>query len=130
MSVELELPGSLDSLPSRVEKPWGHELIWANNRHYAGKILHVRAGHRLSLQYHERKHETLMVLSGRVRMTLSTPGGELVYVDAPAGQVFEVAPGRVHRIEAIETSEMLEVSTPELDDVVRLSDDYGRSDED
>ncbi len=126
MSIEL-LPPLPNAGPITVEKPWGHELIWANNSHYAGKVLHVKEGCRLSLQYHVRKRETLLIISGRVRMTMGTPDGHIETFDVGPGAVFEVLPGQVHRIEALETSDLVEVSTPDLDDVVRLSDDYGRS---
>ena len=126
MSIEL-LPPSPTAGPITIEKPWGHELIWANNPHYAGKVLHVNEGCRLSLQYHVRKRETLLVIAGRVRMTMGTPDGRIETFDVGPGAVFEVLPGQVHRIEALETSDLVEVSTPDLDDVVRLSDDYGRS---
>lgn len=113
--------------PIRVEKPWGHELIWALTDRYVGKILHVKAGHALSLQYHERKDETLFLLSGELRFWVGPLGGELEEVELLAGQSYHIPPGMVHRMEAVTDCEILEASTPELDDVVRLEDRYGRS---
>jgi len=110
----------------RVEKPWGYELIWARTDRYVGKILHVNAGESLSLQYHEKKEETLRLLSGRVALTLSW-NDEARTVDMTPGAVFHIPPRLVHRIAAVEDSEVLEVSTTELDDVVRLEDRYGRT---
>ncbi|HUF53670.1 MAG TPA: cupin domain-containing protein [Dehalococcoidia bacterium] len=114
--------------PRVVPKPWGEELWLAHNGQYAGKVLILKAGHRLSLQYHERKHEVQYIESGRIKYTLGTPdnpaGREVV---AEAGAVIELPPGTVHRMEALEDSRIFEVSTPELDDVVRLDDDYGRA---
>lgn len=111
---------------ARVEKPWGHELIWARTERYVGKILHVRAGESLSLQYHEQKEETLLLLSGSVRLTLRD-GDEGRVITMEPGDAYHVPPRVVHRIEALEDADLAEVSTPELDDVVRLEDRYGRS---
>jgi mannose-6-phosphate isomerase len=110
---------------TRVEKPWGHELIWAKTERYAGKVLHVRAGHALSLQYHRVKDETIHVWSGRLRFLVG--GGEpLEEMELGPGQSFHVAPGVRHRMIALTDCDILEASTPELDDVVRLEDRYGR----
>ena len=106
----------------RVEKPWGYELWWALTERYCGKVLFVKAGEELSLQYHERKEETLYLQSGRAEVRL----GDAELAIGP-GEAFHVAPGTVHRIRALEDSLLLEVSTPEVDDVVRLEDRYGRS---
>jgi mannose-6-phosphate isomerase-like protein (cupin superfamily) len=106
---------------TRVEKPWGYELWFALTDRYCGKILFVKAGEELSLQYHERKDETLFVQSGRVEMRLGDAAEE-----AGPGRAFHVAPGTVHRIRALEDAFVLEVSTPEVDDIVRLEDQYGR----
>ena len=114
--------------PRRVEKPWGHELWWAENDAYAGKLLHVDAGHRLSLQLHREKDETSYLLSGRLRLTLGPGPHDLHEQEIGPGYAWRVEPGTVHRIEAIEDSVVLEVSTPHLDDVVRLRDGYGRAD--
>jgi mannose-6-phosphate isomerase len=117
-----------DREPSRVEKPWGHEVWWADTDAYAGKILHVDAGHRLSLQFHREKDETSYLLSGRLRLTQGPSAEDLQEREIGPGQVWRVEPGTVHTIEAIEDSVVLEVSTPHLDDVVRLQDRYGRAD--
>ena len=114
------------SSPRIVTKPWGQELIFAHTPEYAGKILYVTAGHRLSLQYHEQKHETVYVRRGLIRATIATNDGALEQVKLYPGDALNVRAGRIHRFEAIEDSELFEVSTPELSDVVRISDDYGR----
>jgi len=110
-----------------VNKPWGHELIWAKTSRYVGKILHVRAGEALSLQYHRVKDETIMVLSGRLRFEFFSEGEDLQARELPPGEPLHIAPGMRHRMIAIEDTDVLEVSTPELDDVVRLEDRYGRA---
>jgi mannose-6-phosphate isomerase len=114
--------------PRRVEKPWGYELIWADTDFYAGKVLFVRAGHSLSLQFHRRKHESLYIQSGRAKLEFGEPGeGALIEEIVSAGAAFRLPPGTVHRITALEDTTVLEVSTPHLDDVVRLEDRYGRA---
>ncbi len=110
----------------RVEKPWGHELIWAHTSQYVGKLLVIEAGKRLSLQRHEIKDESILVNSGRLRLYLEDDDGVVRDVELGPGEHRHVATGRVHRYEAIERTELIEVSTPELDDVVRLEDDFGR----
>lgn len=110
----------------RVEKPWGHELIWAQTERYVGKILHVRAGEALSLQYHRVKDETIMVLSGRMQLVYFAEGEEPRSRMLEARDPVHITPGMRHRMIAIEDTEILEVSTSELDDVVRLEDRYGR----
>jgi mannose-6-phosphate isomerase len=110
----------------RVPKPWGHELIWAHTERYVGKVLVIEAGKRLSLQRHEVKDESIYVLSGRLRLLLEDDAGEVRTEELGPGDHRRVETGRVHRYEAIERVELMEVSTPELDDVVRLDDDYGR----
>lgn len=117
-----------DREPSRVEKPWGHEVWWADTDVYAGKLLHVDAGHRLSLQLHREKDETSYLLSGRLRLTRGPSAEDLHEQEIGPGYAWRVEPGTVHSIEAIEDSVVLEVSTPHLDDVVRLQDRYGRAD--
>jgi mannose-6-phosphate isomerase len=112
--------------PRRVEKPWGWELVWAEAEAYVGKLLFVRAGQALSLQYHEVKDESWLVHEGRARLELATVGEELEAVEIAAGDAFRFRPGTVHRITALEDTLVLEVSTPHLDDVVRLEDRYGR----
>jgi mannose-6-phosphate isomerase len=110
----------------RVEKPWGHELVWAETERYAGKILVIEAGRRLSLQYHERKLESIFVLSGRLRLTIGRDDGTLDVEELGQGEARLIPVGRTHRYEAIERVEIFEVSSPELDDVVRIEDDFGR----
>jgi len=109
----------------RVDKPWGHELIWAETARYVGKLLHIRAGQRLSRQYHRVKEETLMVQSGEMEFEVG-PAEAVEARRMKAGDVFHVRPGTIHRMVGITDVEVLEVSTPELDDVVRLEDVYGR----
>ncbi len=111
----------------RVEKPWGYELIWAHTDRYAGKILHVNAGEALSLQYHREKDETLYLLTGSMRMWLGTLEGELDERMMREGDAVRIVPGTVHRMEAVTDVDILEASTPELDDVVRIEDRYGRA---
>jgi mannose-6-phosphate isomerase len=113
-------------LPRRVEKPWGYELWWAHTEHYAGKILHVDKGHRLSLQFHHHKDESCYVLSGRLLLVQGESAETVSDRVIATGEVWRNTPGTVHTIEALEDSEVLEVSTPHLDDVVRLVDNYGR----
>ncbi len=110
-----------------VDKPWGHELIWAITERYVGKILHVRADESLSLQYHSVKDETIMVLAGRLTFEFFAEGEELRSLELCPGEPFHIAPGLRHRMIAIEDTDVLEVSTPELEDVVRLEDRYGRA---
>ena len=115
----------MSQVPYRVDKPWGYELIWARTDRYVGKILHVKAGHILSLQYHNFKDETMHVLSGE--LTLRTQEGErLVARPFKAGETVHIPPKLIHQIEAVVDSDVLEASTPELDDLVRLQDRYGR----
>lgn len=114
------------TLPRRVAKPWGYEIWYAHTDRYAGKILHVAAGHRLSLQYHERKDETSYLLHGRLLLIKGAHESELTEVVLEPGASWRNAPGEVHSIEALEDADVLEVSTPELEDVVRLRDSYGR----
>ena len=112
--------------PRRVDKPWGWELVWAEADAYVGKLLFVRAGEALSLQYHERKDESWLVQEGRARLELGEVGGDLAPVEIRVGDAFRFRPGTVHRVTAIEDTLVIEVSTPQLDDVVRLEDRYGR----
>jgi mannose-6-phosphate isomerase-like protein (cupin superfamily) len=114
--------------PERVEKPWGWELIWAVAEEYVGKLLFVRAGERLSLQFHNEKDESWYFHSGRAEIEMGRPGeavrqSEVVGV----GAAFRLRPGTVHRLKALEDTLVIEVSTPHLDDVVRLEDQYGRA---
>jgi mannose-6-phosphate isomerase-like protein (cupin superfamily) len=113
--------------PERVEKPWGYELIWARTDGYAGKLLFVRAGESLSLQFHREKDESWYVQSGRARLELGEMGQAVLdHGVVGPGDAFHFAPGTVHRITALEDTTIFEVSTPQLGDVVRLEDQYGR----
>jgi mannose-6-phosphate isomerase len=137
-----------------VQKPWGHETIWAKTDRYVGKIIHINAGHALSVQYHNRKDETVYLLSGELKywvQSSASPGPmphapgphrtagtgetpvagrspipEMVDVRLKVGEAFRITPGTIHYMEAVTDCDILEVSTPELDDVVRLKDRYGR----
>jgi mannose-6-phosphate isomerase len=114
--------------PRRVEKPWGWELIWAHSEDYVGKILFVRAGQSLSLQFHNEKDESWYVESGRAELELGDAGQAVLNTEVIApGASFRFRPGTVHRVTALEDTTILEVSTPQLDDVVRLEDAYGRA---
>ncbi len=113
----------------KVEKPWGHELIWATTDAYTGKVLFVRKGEQLSLQFHREKDETIYVQEGQIELEIGDPGqGALDVEIVAAGRSFHIRPGTVHRFRALEDAVVLEVSTPHLDDVVRLEDRYGRAD--
>ena len=132
MGDTLDSP-NIDSLdtwsfdPRRVEKPWGWELIWALTDVYCGKILFVRAGESLSLQFHREKDESWLIHSGRAAVELGGVGEKVLKEEVVApGTAFHYAPGTVHRVTALEDTTIIEVSTPQLDDVVRLEDAYGR----
>ena len=113
--------------PQRVEKPWGYELIWALSESYCGKVLVVRAGHSLSLQFHREKDESWLVHSGRAKLELGKVGDAVLSEEVVGpGAAFRFRPGTVHRVTALEETTILEASTPQLDDVVRLEDVYGR----
>jgi mannose-6-phosphate isomerase len=114
-------------LPRRIEKPWGHELWFAHTDRYAGKLLHVNAGERLSIQYHRDKDETSYLLSGRLQLSRGQSADSMTESVLEAGDVWRNEPGQVHTVEALGDSVIVEVSTPELEDVVRLADDYGRA---
>jgi mannose-6-phosphate isomerase len=122
--------GGLDRFafdPRRVEKPWGWELIWADTEDYAGKVLFVKAGHSLSLQFHREKDESWYVEGGRAELEMGAPGDAITESEVVGpGAAFRMRPGTVHRVKALEDTTILEVSTPQLDDVVRLEDAYGR----
>jgi mannose-6-phosphate isomerase len=109
----------------RVEKPWGYEIVWAETNRYVGKILHIKAGQKLSRQYHVKKDETFLVESGEMDLEVGQ-GPELRVLRMRVRDSFHCAPGTVHRMVAVTDVDVLEVSTPELDDVVRLEDAYGR----
>lgn len=118
-----EEPGRIDV--QRTEKPWGYELLWAHTNQYAAKFLHVNENHSLSLQMHEHKHETMCVISGLVQLEIQIEERSSVVILSP-GESFHIPAGTVHRLSAIVDSDVAETSTPELDDVVRLADNYGR----
>ena len=113
--------------PRRVDKPWGHELIWAETDAYVGKLLFVRAGESISLQFHREKDESWLVQSGRAKLELGSAGDAMLKQEVIGpGASFRFRPGTVHRLSALEDTTIVEVSTPQLDDVVRLEDRYGR----
>jgi len=109
-----------------VEKPWGWELWWTVTDRYVGKVIFIRAGHRLSLQYHNHKDESIFVLEGEMILHLENSDGELELINLGPGEFRRVPVGRRHRFEAVTDTRLIEVSTPELDDVIRLEDDFGR----
>lgn len=111
----------------KVEKPWGYELRWAITDRYAGKILHVKKGEALSLQYHHKKDEYQYVIKGAIDVELGGPDGELTSRRMKVGDTLHITPGTRHRLTAVEDTDIFEVSTPEIDDVVRLEDRYGRA---
>ena len=126
-SPNLESLDRFSFQPERVDKPWGHELIWAKGEDYAGKVLFVRAGHALSLQFHREKDESWYLLEGRAELELGQAGEAVLKSEVVGpGAAFRFRPGTVHRVRAIEDTTILEVSTPQLDDIVRLEDEYGR----
>ena len=110
----------------KVEKPWGFELIWAKTDRYVGKILHVKKGHKLSLQYHNKKVETIFLQSGMMSLQIDDSNDQLIEVKLMPGQAHHIPAGKRHRMIAIEDCDIFEVSTPELNDIVRLEDTYGR----
>jgi mannose-6-phosphate isomerase-like protein (cupin superfamily) len=113
-------------IPHRVEKPWGYELIWAQSDQYVGKVLHINAGESLSLQYHEVKDETIFLFSGTMRFWAGPALESLEEIHLEAGEAFRVLPGTIHRMQAVTDCDVMEASTPHLDDVVRIQDRYGR----
>jgi len=119
-----------ESSARRVEKPWGYELIWAHTDRYVGKLLKINAGKRLSLQYHQEKDETIYVLRGQMRLHLADEQGEIQVYELCPGEHRRIPVGCTHRFEAVDDVELMEVSTPELEDVVRVEDDFGRKDSD
>ncbi len=110
----------------RVDKPWGYELRWATTDRYVGRVIHVDAGHALSLQYHNVKDETILLWTGRIQFEIEENGKRVTREMTPRDRV-HITPGTVHRMTALEDSDIFEVSTPELEDVVRLEDRYGRA---
>lgn len=115
-----------DDLPAKVEKPWGYEIWYAWTDQYVGKLIHVNKGHKLSLQYHQKKDESSYLLRGRLMLTKGQSEDDLTESEIGQGHQWRNKPGEIHTIEALEDSDVLEVSTPFLDDVVRLKDNYGR----
>lgn len=113
----------------KIEKPWGYELLWARTKSYAAKVLHIDAGHKLSLQYHERKDETMLLYSGHMLLVLEDDHGVLREIYVEAGEAYHIPAGRRHRMVALKDCEVFEVSTNDLDDVVRIEDAYGRTSE-
>jgi mannose-6-phosphate isomerase len=111
----------------RVEKPWGYEIRWAVTERYAGKLIHIDRGHQLSLQYHVQKEESIHVLSGVMDLQLESNSGDVETHRLTAGMSAHIRPGRRHRFVAVEDTDLFEVSSPEIDDVVRLEDNYGRA---
>jgi mannose-6-phosphate isomerase-like protein (cupin superfamily) len=130
VSVDSPNLGGLDAWafePRRVDKPWGHELIWAEAERYVGKVLFVKAGESLSLQFHRAKDESWLVEEGRAKVELGSAGDPVLSEEIVGpGACFRLRPGTVHRVSALEDTRILEVSTPDLEDVVRLEDRYGR----
>ena len=116
-----------DKFPQRTEKPWGFELLFAHTPEYAGKLVFVRKGHRLSLQYHEKKDESIYIYEGKARLEIEGSDRHMVSTLLQPGQCIRIPPLTKHRLKAIEDTTFFEVSTPELDDVKRLEDDYGRA---
>ena len=111
----------------RVEKPWGYELIWAKTGDYVGKMLHINKGHKLSLQYHQGKEETIIVQTGKMNFIFENERGEMEEILLTPGEAHHIPTGRKHRMVAVEDCDVFEVSTPHLDDVIRLEDGYGRT---
>ena len=127
-SPNLESLDRFSFVPVKVEKPWGHELIWAVTDGFAGKILFVKAGESISLQFHSVKDEAWYVLEGRAQLELGAPGERMLHSEVIGpGAAFRFPPGTVHRVTAVDDTTILEVSTAQLDDVVRLEDRYGRA---
>lgn len=125
--VDRDSPQSVVASPHRIEKPWGYELIWAQTDEYVGKVVHVRAGEALSLQFHEEKDETLFLLRGQVTLEIGPGVNSLQRVLIEEGEAFRIRPGVLHRVVAETEVEILEASTPEMDDIIRVRDRYGRS---
>ncbi len=115
-----------EKLPRRIEKPWGYELILAHTPMYAGKLIFIRKGHRLSLQYHKQKDESIYVYQGEALLQMDGHGGHLAQSIVHPGHCFRILPMTKHRLKAMEDTTLFEVSTPELEDIERLEDDYGR----
>jgi len=127
-SARKRVPARSARVPiTHVTKPWGYEKIWALSERYVGKILHINAGHELSVQYHNKKDETAYLLSGEIIYRVQRNGDDVLDdVHLKVGESYRIIPGTIHQMIAVTDCDVLEVSTPELDDVVRLSDKYGR----
>jgi mannose-6-phosphate isomerase len=129
-ALEGVIDGMADSAgekPRKTDKPWGYELLFARTDKYAGKVLYIKKGHRLSLQYHQKKDETIYVYEGELRLEIEGEGGAMSSPVLRSGEGMRIKPHTRHRMEAIKDTFIFEVSTPELEDVVRLADDYGRA---
>jgi quercetin dioxygenase-like cupin family protein len=113
--------------PKRTEKPWGYELLYAHTDQYVGKVIHINKGGKLSLQYHDHKDETIFVMNGAMDYEYEGDDGNMITVRMDAGMSYHTVPGQKHRMIALEDTDVLEVSTPQLGDVVRLEDAYGRA---
>ena len=113
--------------PKRTEKPWGFELIFAHTPRYAGKLIFIRKGHRISLQYHEKKDESMYIHQGKALMEIEGTDGRMTSTVVQSGYCIRIPPLTKHRLKAIEDTTLFEVSTPELEDITRLEDDYGRA---
>ncbi|HSX57935.1 MAG TPA: hypothetical protein VLE47_01525 [Candidatus Saccharimonadales bacterium] len=120
---------SIEGHSEKLEKPWGYELHWTKDQPYVGKLLHINKGTKLSLQYHDQKQETEFLIKGSVKLWIDDENGEFVSVDMETGVGYQIAPFQRHRFEALEDSDIIEVSTPEKGTTYRLEDDYNRSDE-
>jgi len=118
-----------EKLPRKTEKPWGYELLYAHTPKYVGKVIFVKKGHRLSLQYHKKKDESMYIYEGKALLSIEGNDGCITSNTFAAGDCVRIPPMTRHRIEAIEDTTVLEVSTPELEDVVRVEDDYGRTEQ-
>jgi mannose-6-phosphate isomerase len=128
MTRGVAVPAAISEVGTgRVEKPWGYELRWAVTDRYAGKIIHVNRGQLLSLQYHVQKEESIHVLSGAMDLLLENNSGEVETHRLTPGMSAHIRPGRRHRFVAVDDTDLIEVSSPELDDVVRIEDSYGRA---
>lgn len=112
-------------MPKKIDKPWGYELIWAHTRKYVGKILFIKSGEALSLQYHKQKDETIYLINGKMELVINKNGKRKIN-RMSVGDSFHIQPGTIHRMAALTDCLVCEVSTPELNDVVRLEDRYGR----
>lgn len=110
----------------KIDKPWGYEILWADTDIYVGKILYVKQGHALSLQYHELKDETIYLEQGKIILEIHSKEGVINTINMSPGDSFRIMPFTIHKIRAFEDSRLYEVSSPHLDDIVRLKDDYGR----